>query len=123
MARRHLRRVFGDITDTSSLHGFGDKGAFHAVARVSIVDARREFVELAMAEGVNRRELRRRFGIHPSTGYKWLGRWTSDAEFADRSRRPHSAPRQTALLIKERILALRAAHPAGGSQACVLPGA
>jgi hypothetical protein len=32
---------------------------------VSIVDQRREFVRLAMQEGVNRRELCRRFGIHP----------------------------------------------------------
>jgi transposase-like protein len=33
---------------------------------VSIVDQRREFVRLAMQEGVNRRELCRRFGIIPS---------------------------------------------------------
>jgi hypothetical protein len=25
--------VFGDMADTSSLHGFGSKGAIHAVAR------------------------------------------------------------------------------------------
>jgi transposase-like protein len=57
------------------------------------MDQRREFVRLAMQEGVNRRELCRRFGIHPDTGYKWLGRWQADQEIADRSRRPHSSPR------------------------------
>jgi hypothetical protein len=31
-ARTHHRRVFGDMTDTSSLHGFGSKGAIHAMA-------------------------------------------------------------------------------------------
>jgi hypothetical protein len=31
--RTDHRRVFGDMTDTSSLHGFGSKGAIHAVAR------------------------------------------------------------------------------------------
>ena len=36
------------------------------------MDQRREFVRLAMQEGANRRELCRRFGIHPDTGYKWL---------------------------------------------------
>ena len=32
---------------------------------VSMMEQRGEFVRLAMHEGVNRRELRRRFGIHP----------------------------------------------------------
>ena len=36
---------------------------------------RREFVELAQAEGTNKRGLCRRFGISPTTGYKWLGRF------------------------------------------------
>src|SRR5262245_55501897 len=58
---------------------------------VSIVEQRREFVELAMLEGANRRELCRRFGIHPDTGYKWLGRWLADEELSDRSRRPHQS--------------------------------
>src|ERR1700733_8927326 len=31
MARGHPRRVFGDMTDTSSLHGIGCKEAIHAV--------------------------------------------------------------------------------------------
>jgi transposase-like protein len=63
--------------------------------RVSVMDQRREFVRLSMQEGANRRELCRRFGIHPDTGYKWLGRWQAGQELADRSRRPHSSPQQT----------------------------
>ena len=39
------------------------------VTRVSL---RKEFVLLAMQAGSNRRELCRRFGIAPKTGYKWL---------------------------------------------------
>jgi transposase InsO family protein len=81
-----------------------------------MMQQRCEFVRLAMAEGANRRELCRRFGVHPSTGYKWLGRWTSKKELADRSRRPHSAPAQTARAIEDRILALRDAHPAWGAR-------
>src|SRR6184192_1305056 len=81
---------------------------------VSVLDQRREFVELAMQEGANRRELCRRFGIHPDTGYKWLGRWAADEELADRSRRPHSSPRRTERPMEARILALRYAHPPGG---------
>jgi transposase InsO family protein len=83
---------------------------------VSIMDQRREFVRLAMVEGTNRRELCRRFGIHPDTGYKWLGRWTADEALADRSRRPHSSPTQTDRATEERILAVRDAHPAWGAR-------
>jgi transposase InsO family protein len=81
---------------------------------VSIMEQRREFVELAMQEGANRRGLCRRFGIHPSTGYKWFGRWPADEGLADRSRRPHSSPSRTEAEIEARILAWRDAHPAWG---------
>jgi transposase-like protein len=53
--------------------------------QVSIMDQRREFVQLAMQEGANRRELCRRFHIHPSTGYKWLGRWPVHARAGSRA--------------------------------------
>lgn len=83
---------------------------------VSIMEQRREFVRLASQEGANRRELCRRFGIHPSTGYKWLGRWTSEGELGDRPRRPHTSPGRTERQIEERILAVRDAHPAWGGR-------
>jgi len=61
---------------------------------VSVMDQRREFVRLALQEGVNRRELCRRFGISPAVAYKWLARFQAgDAELADQSRRPHTSPR------------------------------
>jgi transposase InsO family protein len=84
---------------------------------VSKMEQRREFVRLALQVGANRRELCRRFGIHPSTGYKWLARWSSDAlALSDRSRRPHASPERTTGAIEERILALRDAHPAWGAR-------
>jgi transposase InsO family protein len=83
---------------------------------VSIMDQRREFVRLANQEGANRRELCRRFGIHPDTGYKWLGRWAADEELADRCRRPHSSPMRTERAIEDRVLALRDDHPAWGAR-------
>jgi transposase-like protein len=59
---------------------------------VSVMDQRREFVRLVMQEGVNRRELCRRFGISPDVGYKWLAQQQAgDAELADRSRRARAA--------------------------------
>src|SRR2546423_1794466 len=78
LARRHPRQVFGDMTDTSYWHGFGFQGGpTMPWQEVSIMEQRREFIELAMQEGANRRELCRRFGIHPATAYKWLGRWAT----------------------------------------------
>ena len=86
---------------------------------VSMMDERREFVRLASQEGANRRELCRRFGIHPDTGYKWIGRWAANGELADRARRPHSSPTQTDRTIEEWILAVRDAHPAWGARKIV----
>jgi transposase InsO family protein len=80
------------------------------------MEQRKEFVRLAGIEGTNRRELCRRFGIHPSTGYKWLGR---DGDLNDRSRRPHSSPSRTEAATEARILRLRDAHPAWGARKIV----
>jgi transposase InsO family protein len=84
---------------------------------VSVMDQRREFVRLVMQEGVNKRELCRRFGISPDTGYRWLARHlTGDAELADRSRRPYSSPWRCTAVIEAGVLALRDAHPAWGAR-------
>lgn len=90
---------------------------------VSVMDQRREFSLLARQEGVNRRELCRRFGISPDTGYKWMERAEAgDAELADRSRRPHFSPRRSDAAIEAQVLAVRDAHPAWGARkiACCL---
>jgi transposase InsO family protein len=84
---------------------------------VSMSEARREFVRLAQQEGANRRELCRRFGIHPDTGYKWLSRWQAgERDLADRSRRPHGSPWRSSPELEARVVAVRAAHPAWGAR-------
>jgi transposase InsO family protein len=84
----------------------------------SVTDLRREFVTLASHPEANLRELCRRFQISPKTGYKWLARWQADgvAGLADRSRRPHTSPRQTAPDLEAAVVALREAHPAWGGR-------
>ena len=84
---------------------------------ISVMDQRREFVRLAIQDGVNRRELCRRFGISADVGYKWLARWAAgDHELADRSRRPHLSPGRSAVAVEARVLAVRDAHPAWGAR-------
>ncbi len=86
----------------------------------SVMDQRREFVRLAMQEGANRRELCRRFGISPQTGYKWLDRFAAgDEELADRSRRPHSSPGRTEGETEALVLVVRDTHPAWGARKIV----
>jgi transposase InsO family protein len=83
---------------------------------VSKMDERREFVRLALQEGSNRRELCRRFGIHPDTGYKWLSRGPGEEALTDRSRRPRTSPGRTVAAIEARIVELRDGHPAWGAR-------
>lgn len=82
----------------------------------TVTDQREDFVALATQEGVNMCELCRRFGISPKTGYKLLHRYAQGgvAGLADRSRRPHTSPRQTPPEMVARICALRREHPWGG---------
>jgi transposase InsO family protein len=84
---------------------------------VSVMEQRREFVRLALQEGVNRRELCRRFGISAQTGYKWLGLFLEgDAALKDRSRRPHCSPARSGAETEALVLAVRDAHPAWGAR-------
>src|SRR3712207_5522434 len=77
---------------------------------------RLEFVTLAQQPGTNFAQLCRRFSISRDIGYKWLKRFKEGgaSSLSDQSRRPHSCPHQTPLCLQEKILELRAAHPAWG---------
>lgn len=76
------------------------------------MSVRREFVKLATREGANVRELCRRYGISPTTGYKWIDRGADETEtYQDRSRRPLHSPNRTGEAIEQLILELRDEHP------------
>ena len=85
---------------------------------VSRMDAKLEFVRLASAEGANVRALCRRFGISPTTGYKWLARYreAGAAALNELSRRPHTSPRRSTARIETSILEMRAEHPVWGGR-------
>lgn len=86
----------------------------------STVSLRQEFVWLASQEGANKRELCRRFGISPKTGYKWLDRFKAMSGEAqalhDRSRRPLSSPARSCDAVEQVVLAVRREHPAWGGR-------
>lgn len=85
---------------------------------VSVMDERLEFVMLASVEGANVRGLCRRFGISPTTGYKWLERWRLEgmAGLQELSRRPQISPRRSDPATEQAVLSVRAAHPAWGGR-------
>src|SRR5688572_28823252 len=81
-------------------------------SEVSIMSVRREFVQLARQEGANMRELCRRYGISPTTAYKWIDRGAEETEtYQDRSRRPLHSPNRTGERIERLILEIRDEHP------------
>ena len=81
-------------------------------SEVSVMSLRREFVSLASRPGANVRELCRRYGISPSTAYKWIERGAEDSEtYEDRSRRPLYSPNKTDAAMESKILEVRDAHP------------
>ena len=84
----------------------------------SVMDSRLEFVRLAEAGGVSISELCRRFSVSRETGHLWLKRYRQSGEAAlvDRSSRPLSSPRQMLDAMEQRILTVRANHPAWGGR-------
>lgn len=83
-----------------------------------LMDIKREFVALAQQEGANRRELCRRFGISPKTGYALLKRFAAEgpAAFTAQSRKPHNSPTRTCPDLESAVVALRREHPAWGGR-------
>jgi transposase InsO family protein len=88
---------------------------FHEVSRM---DTRLEFVMLASEEGANFRQLCRRFGISPTTGYKWRYRWQTAgmAGLQEQPRRPQQSPLRSVAATEDAVLSVRAEHPAWGGR-------
>jgi len=84
----------------------------------TMMDSRRELVELALMEGVNIAELCRRFGVSRKTAYKWVARQRSEgvAGLTDRSRRPENFPLRTSEEIEDLVVKLRGSHPEWGGR-------
>lgn len=83
-----------------------------------LMDTKREFVELALRDGANRRELCRRFGIGPKAGYALLARYAAEGQagLIARSRRPQLSPSRTLPAMEELVTRLREQHPSWGGR-------
>lgn len=77
---------------------------------------RYEFVELAGKSDANVRQLCRRFGISPTTGYKWLERFAAEGAkgLTDQSRAPKHSPARTPAGLERRVVALHRRNPCWG---------
>jgi transposase InsO family protein len=84
----------------------------------ALMDIKRDFVELALQEGCNRRELCRRLGISPKTGYALLARYAQEgsAAYVPRSRRPNCSPARTLPEVEKAVTDLRSKHPSWGGR-------
>lgn len=82
---------------------------------VSTMQLRHEFV-LLVEQGSPVRSLCRRFGISPTTAYKWLDRHRCGTGLADRSRRPEHSPARSDAAVEAAVLGVRQAHPQWGAR-------
>ena len=82
----------------------------------SVESEREAFVRLVQQEEASITTLCRQFGISRPTGYRWLHRAEAGQPLTNQSRQPQTSPRQTAPAVEQRVLALRAAHPAWGGR-------
>lgn len=82
----------------------------------STVKLRQSFIELAQTGALSMTDLCQQFGISRKTGYKYLARHLAAEGLADRSRRPHVSPDQTATDMETRVTELRQQHGWGGKK-------
>ena len=84
----------------------------------AVMDIKQEFVTLATQVGANRRELCRRFGISPTTGYALLKRHSEEGScgLMARSKRPHTSPARTELALEQQVLDMRDQQPTWGAR-------
>lgn len=86
-----------------------------------VESVRQEFVKRLSDPGVCVTSLCKEFGVSRKTAYKWKLRAGKGERMSDRSRRPHTSPRSTAVEVVDQIVALREAHPSlGGGKISIM---
>jgi len=85
---------------------------------VSIMAMRKEFISLAKTRQISIRQMCHRYGISPTTGYKWIRRFDEKGNdgLKDLSRRPFHSPIKTSTELESRVLWVRDMSPAWGAR-------
>ena len=85
---------------------------------VNVDEQRMRFVVCASRRERTLQQLCKEFQISRPTGYQWLRRYQAGGigGVAEKSRRPHHSPKQTAPGIEQRVIALRQQRPDWGAR-------
>src|SRR6185437_101425 len=85
---------------------------------MDVREQRIRFVVAALRSEQSLSNLCREFGVSRPTGRLWLERYRSGGveAIAERSRRPHHSPRQTAVCLEQRVVELRRRYPDWGAR-------
>jgi hypothetical protein len=88
----------------------------------TLLEARSEFVQLALAPNSNIQSLCRRFNISRQTGYRTLERYriAGARGLESQSRRPHHTSHRCPSPIEAAVLTVRAHHPTWGARKIAL---
>ena len=80
---------------------------------VLTVEFREAFMQAYLSGAFTMTDLCEQYAVSRKTGYKWVGRHAQEgmSGLTDRSRRPHTSPRQTSTAIVEQLCAARRQHP------------
>ena len=81
---------------------------------ITVMSQKQTFVAAAIQKETSFSALCEDYGISRKTGYKWLSRYLSGEDLADKSRRPHVCSGRTSPEIEDLILNERAKHPTWG---------
>lgn len=84
----------------------------------SVVDQRRDLVEMASKGAVPVAELARRFSVSRQTVYKWLARFEAEGEagLEDRARRPNASPNRSNSKVEQLVCEASDRFPAWGGR-------
>lgn len=80
----------------------------------SPMSERKRFIDDYLTGDYTVSELCRTYGISRKTGYKWIDRFMTHCELADRSSRPHRSPKAVAEWIEDAIVRARRQKPRWG---------
>jgi transposase InsO family protein len=84
----------------------------------TVMEQRLELVRLANQPGSNISSLCKRFAVSRKVCYKWMKRFAEGgiSYLKDKSRKPHSSPNKTRVVIEKKIIDLRKKNPEWGAR-------